>query len=701
MKELIQKHASQELAVKQYLQHYLDKVKDEQTLNSMLRELGEYYEADRAYIFEADYSREVFNNTFEWCREGVSAEIDNLQNVPFDGLDCWFEAFEERGDFFISSLSEDCVPGTATYDILEPQGIQSLMAAPIKLHGRVAGFLGVDNPSRNTDALLLLSVAAATCYSEIATERMLHAHKADEERQEHMIRAFALPYDIAFAVDGNSGDTVCCHMSEATEKQYGRNPEIMCFERMIAHYADNIVYEDDRHLFDGLRSLPQVVRMLSEKQSHAFVYRVLRDGQMAYYRCMLVMPDPAGKDFALALRNVSAERQQEIAQQQQLKDALDAAQAASRAKSEFLSNMSHDIRTPMNAIMGFARLMEKELDSPELLKDHIRKIEISGNHLTTLINNVLELSRLESGKETLLETPMDLLVDVLPISSMFGSEIAAKGLTYSNEIETVHRYVWADAAKMRSITMNLVSNAIKYTPNGGKVHMSFREIPCEREGYGTFVLTAEDTGVGMSDDFQKDLFEVFSREHTTTETKIYGAGLGMAIVKRYLDMMGGRVEVESRPGVGTTVRVIVDHRIADELPHEGNTDPADLRNRRILLVEDNDLNAEIAIAILEDFGARVERAEDGEQGVAMMEAADPAYFDLVLMDIQMPGIDGYEAARRIRSMSDCTKASIPMVAMTANAFAEDKDKALASGMNAHLAKPIEIPKLTDVLKAVL
>jgi len=392
----------------------------------------------------------------------------------------------------------------------------------------------------------------------------------------------------------------------------------------------------------------------------------------------------------------------------QLSIALREAEEANAAKTTFLNNMSHDIRTPMNAIMGFTTLMEDELDEPDRLKAHLEKIKVSGEYLLTLINNVLEVARIDSGKETLDEDFTDLMDESCSVAPLLESEINRKNLIFTNEMNIQHRYVFADIQKIKEITMNLMSNAIKYTPEGGSIHLQFDELPCDEEGYAIYVNTITDTGIGMSEDFQGVIFDSFSRERNTTESKVIGTGLGMSIVKKLVDLMDGSIEVESQLGKGTTFRITMKHKIVEN-PEEyiekqqkqETIKNYDLTGKTVLLAEDNELNAEIAMTLLEDIGARVELAEDGVECINMLSEKEPGYYDLILMDIQMPNLNGYQATEKIRKFDDTVKANIPILAMTANAFEEDKKKALEAGMNGHIAKPIQISILIDTISRIL
>ena len=367
--------------------------------------------------------------------------------------------------------------------------------------------------------------------------------------------------------------------------------------------------------------------------------------------------------------------------------------------------MSHDIRTPMNAIIGFTDLLEKHQNEPERRQDYINKIKGSSALLLGLINNILEMSRIEKGH-------LDLDIQAWSVGMMYDSccsvfvdMMAQKGLTFRHSVDVEYEYLFCDPIKVRDVLFNLISNAYKYTAPGGKVELYMRQLPCEEQGYTIMETVVKDNGQGMSADFLPHIFEEFTREHTSTDVKVEGTGLGMPIVKKLLDLMGGTIEVESEQGKGTTFTVRIKHRIAKKADMFNVDMPeladVDFKGRRILLAEDNDLNAEIAIEILQEADLVVERAVDGLDCVEKVKAAPAGYYDVVLMDIQMPRMNGYEATRTIRRLEDKGKANVTILAMTANAFEEDTREALESGMNAHLAKPIEVDKLITLLKRSL
>ena len=391
-----------------------------------------------------------------------------------------------------------------------------------------------------------------------------------------------------------------------------------------------------------------------------------------------------------------------------LEIALEKAEDASLAKTRFLNNMSHDIRTPMNVILGYAQLMENELkekDMPETL-EHLEKLQQSGNLLLSIINNVLDMARIESGRMELDENYCRIEDVRKSLFAVFDEKARKKNIALHYTMNVEHEHVLTDVTKVKEIFVNILSNAIKYTPSGGSVMMNVDELPCDKPGYMIVRNRVSDTGIGMSQDYMTKIFDAFTREQNTTKSKISGTGLGMSIVRKYVDLLGGTIDVESELGKGSTITVTLKHKIADESYYvkkhieESGTGSEILEGRNILLAEDNDLNAEIAEAILERAGLKTERVEDGIQCVNMIEKMPAGTYDMILMDIQMPKMNGYKATQAIRRLPDKDKACIPIVAMTANAFEEDKRDAFAAGMNGHIAKPIQVDKLLSTLAEV-
>lgn len=389
-----------------------------------------------------------------------------------------------------------------------------------------------------------------------------------------------------------------------------------------------------------------------------------------------------------------------------LQIAVENAESANRAKSTFLFNMSHDIRTPMNAIIGYADLASRHSDDPAKLKNYMENIQVCGQNLLMLLNNVLDLARIENDKTEMEYSVSDVDKDFRNCIAMFRNQADSKGQTLTVTTHLLHPYVYVDIPHLTEVCTNLVSNAVKYTGAGGTIRCDVTQKPGEKEGWCDTVVTVADNGIGMSQEFQKHIFEPFERERTSTVSKVEGSGIGMGIVKKLVGLMGGTVAVESKIGVGSKFTVTIPCRIAseDETQAKRETNPSDqkcLCGTRILLTEDNDLNAEIATELLQEEGCTVDRAKDGVECVDMLEKAANGMYQLILMDIQMPVMNGYDAAKKIRRMEDPQKANIPIIAMTANAFSEDKQAALDAGMNDHIAKPINMNVLVPTLRKYL
>ena len=389
-----------------------------------------------------------------------------------------------------------------------------------------------------------------------------------------------------------------------------------------------------------------------------------------------------------------------------LQIAVENAESANHAKSTFLFNMSHDIRTPMNAIIGYADLASRHSDDPAKLKNYMENIQVCGQNLLMLLNNVLDLARIENDKTEMEYSVSDVDKDFRNCIAMFRNQADSKGQTLMVTTQLLHPYVYVDIPHLTEVCTNLVSNAVKYTGAGGTIRCDVTQKPGEKESWCNMVITVADNGIGMSQEFQKHIFEPFERERTSTVSKVEGSGIGMGIVKKLVGLMGGTVAVESKIGVGSKFTVTIPCRIAseDETQAKRETNPSDqkcLCGTRILLTEDNDLNAEIATELLQEEGCTVDRAKDGVECVDMLEKAANGTYQLILMDIQMPVMNGYDAARKIRGLDDPQKAGIPIIAMTANAFTEDRQVALDAGMNDHIAKPINMNVLVPTIQKYL
>ena len=407
----------------------------------------------------------------------------------------------------------------------------------------------------------------------------------------------------------------------------------------------------------------------------------------------------------LANRDFTEEKKRELEQEEALRQEKVKAEKANEAKSIFLFNMSHDIRTPMNAIVGYSQLMKKELTNPKLIH-YQEMIEQSSKLLLSIINNVLDMARVESGKMELDEN-YEVIGNISQlVCSAFAAEASRKNIELNIIVNVEHKHIIVDSTKMQEILSNLISNAIKYTSAGGKVTIDTKELPYDKEGYVLIQTKVTDTGIGMSEEFLPSLFELFTRERNTTLSKIPGTGLGMAIVKNFVDLMNGSIEVESELGKGSTFTITIPHKIANKdytnrNIKDSNECDINFMGKRILLAEDNELNAEITTTILSEMGFEVKAVEDGILCVNEIQHQPANTYDLILMDIQMPNMDGYKATHCIRRLLQPEKSNIPIIAMSANAFEEDKKKAFDVKMNDYITKPIDFQKMEEVLKHIL
>ena len=395
----------------------------------------------------------------------------------------------------------------------------------------------------------------------------------------------------------------------------------------------------------------------------------------------------------------SSKKHRERKYEAELEKSAEQAKNANEAKTRFLFNMSHDIRTPMNAIVGFSGLLEKNLQNEKKAKEYLGKIQSSSNLLLRIINQVLEMARIESGTAVLQLKAEDMDALFHRVNTVFEEDIRKKNLQYHAVLDVRHHYAVCDQTKLQEIMLNIISNAIKYTSDGDSIHVEVHEAVSENPSKIRYIFSCEDTGIGMSEEYLPHIYEEFSREHTTTENKVPGTGLGLPIIKSMIELMGGSIQVESRQGIGTkfTVDLSFDMASKEEVYGSQNTIKTSaihtIKGKRILIAEDNELNAEIAKTVLEDVGALITRVEDGQQAVELFKEKPAGTFDAILMDLMMPVMDGYTATRKIRSLERSDAKTIPIIAMTANAFQEDAEKCIAVGMNAHLAKPLDIEKV--------
>lgn len=553
-------------------------------------------------------------------------------------------------------------------------------------------------------------------------------------RLQGLVGALAGEYANVYEVDLRSRKFSVIKVSNRIDQMFNSSIRDMTYEDAINYYLENGVAESDRERLRRATSLDHIETQLRSVKSIEQVY-LNNDGK---YTEMKIAP--SGLDHIIVgygVKDAEIRREKEI--ELQLEKAKNEAEAASKSKSAFLFNMSHDIRTPLNAIIGFTELSDKCGNDPEKLADYRRKIRAAGYELMHILDDVLEIARIENNRVSIDEELTNYKNFFDDCCSMFETELAKRHLSFRFRCDIGHPWVWIDRTHMTDIFLNLISNAIKYTPDGGTITVTSVEEPLSSAGNGStvtaaaveepasagqsaahdispnkksdrdkcivIVSTIEDTGIGMSEDFQKHAFEEFARERNTTEGGVSGTGLGLAIVSRLAKMMNIRIDIKSRQGEGTRITLRQTCRIGEAPEAAVAPKQAEISGsfagKRILLAEDNDINAEVAEELLGYAGFQVERAADGLICVDMLRKAAPGYYDLILMDIQMPNMNGYEAARAIRGLGDPARADIPILAMTANAFKEDRDRALAAGMNGHIAKPLDLRKMLGTIADTL
>lgn len=466
-----------------------------------------------------------------------------------------------------------------------------------------------------------------------------------------------------------------------------------------------VIFEEDIEEVSRLFSKEYIINELSANQYISFNYRLNVNGQERYYRCKITGISNDSKKLNRIIVGVfddDGRIRKEAEQRRTLEEAFKAAENANKAKTNFLFNMSHDIRTPMNSIIGFTNLAKKHIDDKEYLSECLDKVSLSGDHLLSLINDVLDMARIESGKLRIDVKPESIYKRNNQIVSIVKELAIAKSISFSSELFNVEKeWILCDALHLNQVILNILSNAINYTNPGGKVEYSLGQADIG-DNKVSLIIIVKDTGIGMSPEFLEKIFDEFERENNATASGVQGTGLGMSIVKRLVDMMGGTIDIESTQGVGTSVTLRLDFEVTDPVEEVDSEEIFEIpAGRRVLLADDNALNREIAVDVLDELGIECEEACDGRDALEKLKNSNPGYYDLILMDIQMPNMNGYEATEAIRNLADTEKAHIPIVAMTANAFDEDKKDALDAGMNAHLSKPIDIVCLAKTLKEFL
>ncbi|MCI8698166.1 MAG: response regulator [Oscillospiraceae bacterium] len=672
----------------------------DQSLVVLLEHLGKALNGERTYIFEQNESG-CDDNTYEWVADGVEPEQENLQNVPPEVCASWYRNFSVGGHIVIKNVEDIRETDPLQYENLERQGIHSLVVVPLYDGERIVGFYGVDNPPVKSLAYAsnMLQTAAYFIVSSLKRRdlfRALQKRSYLEGRQ-----------SVEGILEGARTGIWTIELEEGCPPRMYADRTM----RILLGVPDGIGPEECyRHWFERIE--PDYVAMVQDA-----VQEILKSGRSEviypwdhpelgkiYVRCGGV-PDGTFQKPGACLNGYHQDITETMVtrkrQEQSIMELLDRVRHANSVKSEFLSHMSHDLRTPINGILGMLAILEKSQDDPARQRDCREKIRVSAEHLLSLVNDVLQMSRLESSRPAAVEEPFDLravLEDCIAILSPLAQERDV--LLELDTSALRHRRVIGDPLYLKQILMSVIDNALKYNRPHGSVFVRAEETAF-REGTADCRFVIEDTGIGIGEDFKEHIFEPFTQEHQDARTNYSGTGLGMSIVKRLVDQLEGTVEVDSRTGKGSVVQIALSLRVdrapgprAEEADREERVDIAGMH---VLLVEDNEINCEIVEFMLRDAGAQVVTANDGKAAVDAFEASAPGRFDCILMDLMMPVMSGYEAARVIRGLDRADAGTVPIIALSANAFAEDVALAKDAGMNEHLAKPVDVQRMFQLM----
>ena len=672
----------------------------DQSLVVLLEHLGKALNGERTYIFEQNESG-CDDNTYEWVADGVEPEQENLQNVPPEVCASWYRNFSVGGHIVIKSVEDIREAEPLQYENLKRQGIRSLVVVPLYDGERIVGFYGVDNPPVKSleYASNMLQTAAYFIVSSLKRRdlfRALQKRSYLEGRQ-----------SLEGILEGARTGIWTIELEEGCPPRMYADRTM----RILLGVPDGIGPEECyRHWFERIE--PDYVAMVQDA-----VREILKSGRSEviypwdhpelgkiYVRCGGV-PDGTFQKPGACLNGYHQDITETMVtrkrQEQSIMELLDRVRHANSAKSEFLSHMSHDLRTPINGILGMLAILEKSQDDPVRQRDCREKIRVSAEHLLSLVNDVLQMSRLESGRPAAVEEPFDLcavLEDCIAILSPLAQERDV--LLELDTSALRHRQVIGDPLYLKQILMSVIDNALKYNRPHGSVFVRAEETAF-REGTASCRFVIEDTGIGIGEDFKEHIFEPFTQEHQDARTNYSGAGLGMSIVKRLVDQLEGTVAVDSRTGKGSVVQIAlplrVDRARGSRSEEADRAERADIAGMHVLLVEDNEINCEIVEFMLRDAGAQVATANDGKAAVDAFQASDPGRFDCILMDLMMPVMSGYEAARVIRGLDRADAGTVPIIALSANAFEEDVALAKDAGMNEHLAKPVDVQRMFQLM----
>lgn len=694
----------------------MDQVGNEQELSeiihSLMQAIGNYTGADRVYIFDWETNqKDSLSNTFEWCADEVTPEIDNLQAIPVSLMPNWVKRFENKEAIVINDLEATKYSEPEEYELLKTQEIRSLIAVPIYANHQMNGFIGVDNPDlrHNEISITLLSDVGGHlgCVRENLKSTVLLKKALDEAtKRSEIISTIATLYVTIIHANVKERTYELLKGHDLVQKilgQKGKIDDVM--ERLPTAFAAMEGREKFRE-FLNFDTLTERLR----NTNYVSTEFVSINGGWRLSRFIVKSRDTQGNvvDVLYVVRDITEEKLRELMYQKQLKESMEDAQRANISKTAFLRRMSHDIRTPLNGIVGMIHIAQKHSNDVAKLQECRQKVLQSTDYLQKLINNVLDISKLESGSLVLEHKSFDmveLLSNNMTVVAMSAYEngVRFEGGVEANTIR--HRYLIGSPVHLSRVLMNLASNAIKYNHFHGTVNVHCEELS-DDGNMAVFKFVCSDTGLGMSEEFQKHAFDVFAQEGKQSTTTFSGSGLGLSIVKDIIELMGGMIELESKENVGSTFTVTVpfkiDHLVENnDSQKDSCSQSMELSGKRVLLVEDNAINMEIAHAILEEEHLNITEAKNGKEALEIFQNSKLNEYDVIIMDVMMPVMDGLEATKAIRMLEREDAKRIPIIAMTANAFEEDRKACLDAGMDEHIGKPIDIPLLKrTITKAI-
>ena len=665
---------------------------DEVAFNKLLGLVASFYGADRSYVFEFDLGSQKLSNTYEWCAEGIEAEIDKLQNLDIAIVDRWIVQFEDHGEFYINSTDGELDHDSDEYKILAMQGIESLMAAPLRLGGDIVGFLGVDNPRANTNTLLVLQAVSSFVVNQLGKQR--------EERQSMMLNALTDDYEVLIRSDIDR-DTFA--VLRTNDSYMDHCPELYSY-RSLSAFLDRLSHlnEGEYESFHNRLNLESIMQHMTQDHVLYHNFRLVdKAGNSTTYQVKIVPVGvwPESRRILLGIHNIEETVRAEENQRRMLQEALDKAERANRAKTSFLSNMSHEIRTPMNAIIGLDNIA---LNDPELtphIREQLEKIGASARHLLNIINDILDMSRIESGRMELRDEEFSFREFLDQTNVMVSGQCADKGLQYECRIigKTEDYYI-GDEMKLKQVLINILGNAVKFTKAPGSVALTVEQT-AGFENYRSLRFTISDTGIGMSRDYIPKIFDAFSQEMEGSSNKLGSTGLGMAITKSIVTMMNGDIAVESEKGVGSTFTVDVTLKTSGRSAHEAHSKllPAGLR---ALVVDDDLVDREHVQLVMESVGIQTELAADSAEALSMIRShlAQGEAYQLILADWKMPGIDGIALTRQLRAI-DGGEAMV--ILLTGYDWEDVQEEAAVAGVDAILSKPLLTDTLIDCVQKIL